>query len=45
MKTYSLFDAPLQVSGVPFFRQRRKLERLPREVIDQMPDIETYHLY
>ena len=40
MKTYSLFDAPLQVSGVPFFRQRRKLERLPQEVIDQMPDME-----
>lgn len=33
MKTYSCFDAPLKVFGVPFFEQKKKLIRLSDEVL------------
>lgn len=39
MKTYSLFDKPLKVFGVPFFEQRRKLERVPPEVVALVPGV------
>lgn len=40
MVTYSLWDAPLQVSGVPFFQEKQKLVRLPEELIAQLPHLE-----
>jgi len=39
MKTYSLFDKPLRVSGVPFFQETRQLVRLPDEVLEQLPNL------
>lgn len=39
MKTYSLFDRPLQVSGVPFFEEKKALIRLPDEVLEQLPNL------
>lgn len=39
MKTYSLFDAPLRVFGVPFFEQKRKLERVPDEIVALVPGV------
>ena len=37
MKTYSVFDKPLKVSGIPFFEEKQSLYRLPEEVMDQLP--------
>ena len=39
MKTYSMFDSPLKVWGVPFFEEKRKLERLPDEVTVKLPHL------
>ncbi len=39
MKTYSLFDAPLRVSGVPFFEENRRLVRLPEQIMEQLPNL------
>ena len=39
MKCYSLFDAPLRVSGVPFWSEKKTLERLPREVLERLPNL------
>lgn len=39
MKTYSLFDKPLVVSGIPFFERDRRLVRLPDELIDSLPHL------
>lgn len=40
MKTYSLFDQPLKVMGIPFFEEKRKLERLSEEVMKELPHLE-----
>lgn len=40
MKTYSLFDKPLKVYGVPFFEEKRTLTRLPDELIAQLPHLD-----
>ena len=39
MKTYSLFDKPLKVFGVPFFEKNKKLVRIPDELIEQLPNL------
>ena len=39
MTTYTLFDKPLKVSGVPFFEENKKLVRLPDELIAQLPHL------
>ena len=39
MKTYTLWDAPLKVFGIPFFDQKKKLERVPPEVVEQVPGV------
>ena len=39
MKTYSLFDGPLKVFGVPFFEKKRALERVPAEVVALVPGV------
>ena len=40
MATYTLFDKPLKVSGIPFFEQNKKLVRLPDELIAQLSNLE-----
>lgn len=40
MKTYTLFDKPLKVSGIPFFEEKGTLTRLPDELIAQLPNLE-----
>ncbi len=40
MKTYFLFEQPLKVFGVPFFERRHKLERLPKELTKQLPQLD-----
>lgn len=40
MKTYSLFDKPLKVYGVPFFEENKKLTRLPDGLIEKLPRLE-----
>ena len=40
MKTYTWFDAPLKVFGVPFFEEKKKFERLPQELREQLPNLE-----
>ncbi len=40
MKTYTLFDKPLKVSGVPFFEENKKLVRLPDELIEKLPHLD-----
>ena len=40
MKTYSLFDAPLKVFGAPRFESEKSLERLPEELISQLPHLD-----
>ena len=42
MQTYSLFDKPLKVSGVPFFEKDQKLTRLSDELIEQLPHLDHY---
>ncbi len=37
MATYTLFDKPLKVSGVPFFEKNKRLARLPDELIGLLP--------
>ena len=39
MTTYTLFDKPLKVSGVPFFERDKRLARLPEEVLSQLPHL------
>ncbi len=39
MRSYSLFDEPLKVYGVPFFEENRSLTRLPDEVIEKLPHL------
>lgn len=40
MKTYSCFEKPLKVFGVPFFEEKKKFERLPEEIIEQLPHLD-----
>ena len=40
MKTYTLFDKPLKVSGVPFFEKKKSLDRLPDDLIAQMENLQ-----
>ncbi len=40
MPTYTLFDKPLKVSGVPFFEIDKRLARLPDELIAQLPHLD-----
>lgn len=40
MKTFSLFDKPLKVFGIPFFEEKQRLVRLPDELIAQLPHLE-----
>lgn len=42
MKTYTLFDKPLRVCGIPFFEENKKLARLPDELIEKLPHL--HHL-
>ena len=39
MKTYTLFDEPLKVYGVPFFEKNKRLTRLPDQLIEQLPNL------
>ena len=39
MKTYSLFDKPLKVFGIPFFEEKQQLARLSDELIAQLPHL------
>ncbi|MBE6974115.1 MAG: hypothetical protein E7436_01295 [Ruminococcaceae bacterium] len=39
MKTYTLFDQPIKVSGVPFFEQQKRLARLPDSLMEQLPQL------
>ena len=32
MKKYTCFDEPIKVFGVPFFEEKKKIERLPEEL-------------
>lgn len=40
MKTYTCFDAPLQVFGVPFFEEKKTFERIPPELRSALPRLE-----
>lgn len=40
MEKYTCYDKPIKVFGVPFFEERQSLERLPEEVIKQVPHLE-----
>lgn len=37
MKIYTCFEKPLKVFGVPFFEEKKKFERLPKEVREKVP--------
>ena len=40
MQTYSLFDKPLKVSGIPFFEKDKRLARLSDDLIAQLPHLD-----
>lgn len=40
MTTYTVFDKPLKVSGVPFFEKNKRLARLPDELISLLPHLD-----
>ena len=40
MKTFSLFDKPLKVYGIPFFEEKQRLVRLPSELIAELPHLD-----
>lgn len=42
MKTYSIYDYPQNVFGVPFFAQRRIIERLPEEIRRRVPRLDFF---
>lgn len=39
MKTYTCFDEPLKVFGVPFFEEKKVLERVPEDVREKVPSL------
>lgn len=39
MKTFSCFEAPLKVFGVPFFDTKKKFERIPAELREALPGL------
>jgi len=40
LKTYTCFDKPLKVFGIPFFEEKKKLERLPVELREKLKSLE-----
>lgn len=40
MKCYNYKDKPLHVFGIPFFEERGVPERLPKEILEQVPSLE-----
>ena len=40
MKRFSLFDAPMKVYGIPRFGTEGVLERLPEEIMEQLPQLQ-----
>jgi len=40
VSTYTLFDHPLKVSGIPFFERDKRLARLPDEIIAKLPHLD-----
>lgn len=40
MKTYSIFEKPIKVFGIPNFEKDKKLTRLPDDVIEKVPSLE-----
>ncbi len=40
MKKYTCYDAPIKVFGVPFFDEKKKLERLPIELREKLTNLE-----
>ncbi len=40
MKTYSIFEKPLKVFGLPNFEKDKKLTRLPDDVIEKIPNLD-----
>lgn len=40
MKTYTCFDTPLKVFGIPFFDEKKKLERVPGELREKIMNLE-----
>lgn len=39
MKTYTMFDKPLTVYGIPFFQEKKRLARLSEALIQQLPQL------
>ena len=39
MKTYTIFDKPLTVYGIPFFYEKKQLARLSDELLEQLPQL------
>jgi len=39
MKTYTIFEKPLTVYGIPFFAEQTRLARLSEELIGQLPQL------
>jgi len=42
MKTYTCFDKPLKVFGIPFFDEKKKLERLPAGLREKLKNLDFY---
>ncbi len=42
MQTFSYKDYPIKIFGLPLFEKNKKLERLPDEVIEQVPSLEFF---
>ena len=40
MRTYSFVDSPIKVYGIPFFDERRILERIPNDIRKKVPTLE-----
>lgn len=40
MKTYSIFEKPIKVFGLPNFEKDKKLTRLPDDVIEKVPSLD-----
>lgn len=39
MRTYTLFDEPMKVYGIPFFASQKRLARLPEQVLEALPNL------
>lgn len=40
MKQYHYYEKPLKIYGIPFFEERKKLERLPKHIRDKVKSLE-----